>query len=301
MQRIALGILSLFLLAFASPAQEKKAAPGPAKLLDRVAVMGASVSAGFGLSKELEVATPLAKLFDAALIDPPTETQNLADNLFFLGPFYKGKELTDRAIKSDPTLVVAVDFLFWYGMYYRHQKPADRMAGLERGLKQLERLDCPVVVGDFPDIRRALKGKHEVTGRPVVFPSMIPAEETRAAMNTRVHAWAAKRKNVVLVPLSTFLDDLATGKPLVLPQDQAFAGKVEEILQVDLLHPKLRGTQALVLTILDKVAQSGLAIDRENIRWSMDDMAKKLWQLTEDKREKARASALRRKRLIENR
>ncbi|MEZ5974964.1 MAG: hypothetical protein R3E96_09030 [Planctomycetota bacterium] len=54
------SITSLLLLCSLLAGSPTAQTPAPrADLLDRVVVMGASVSAGFGLCKDLEVATPL--------------------------------------------------------------------------------------------------------------------------------------------------------------------------------------------------------------------------------------------------
>ncbi len=252
----------------------------PDALLDRVVVMGASVSAGFGLCKEIEVATPLARLVDSAIVHPKAPALHLGENLFFLSPEYTGKHLMDQAVASQPTLVIAVDFLFWYGMYWRLPDAEARMQALELGLAQLERLSCPVVIGDFPDIRRALQGRHEVTKRPVVFLSMIPSETSRAAMNARVNEWAQARENVAVVPLSAFLNELASDEPLILPGGQVLQGSIAEILQVDLLHPKLAGCQALVLVVFEAISRKDWGLDLSRIRWSFATMRENLWELT---------------------
>ncbi|HPF15812.1 MAG TPA: hypothetical protein PLJ12_16225, partial [Planctomycetota bacterium] len=71
MPSLLLALLCLFL----APTPQGDTKPTSPGLLDRVVVMGASVSAGFGLCKELEVATPLSVLVDSALVDAPHETQ----------------------------------------------------------------------------------------------------------------------------------------------------------------------------------------------------------------------------------
>ncbi|MCB9909700.1 MAG: hypothetical protein H6829_05465 [Planctomycetes bacterium] len=286
-----LALLCLFL----APTPQGDTKPTSPGLLDRVVVMGASVSAGFGLCKELEVATPLSVLVDAALVDAPHETQNLGENLLFLGPIYTGHYLAQQALEAKPTLLIAVDYLFWYGMFWRWDSGEERLAGLERGLKELERFDCPIVIGDFPDVRPALKGRHEVTKGPVIFPSMIPSEPVRQAMNDRVRAWAAAHDNVVLVSLADFLQQLSQGEAVPLPEGQSLQGTIPEILQVDLLHPRLAGCQALVLTIFDAVRKAGWGLDPARVRWSMAAFHEAVEARTQAKREAALASRERRR------
>ncbi|MEZ6003575.1 MAG: hypothetical protein R3F33_05250 [Planctomycetota bacterium] len=293
------SITSLLLLCSLLAGSPTAQTPAPrADLLDRVVVMGASVSAGFGLCKDLEVATPLADLWNAALVDEPRPALDLGQNLFFLNPVFTGARLAQTAAEAQPSLVIAVDFLFWYGMSFRwYGEESQRLVGLELGLKELEKLDCPLVIGDFPDVRRALHGTYEVTGRPVIFRSMIPEEETRAAMNERVRAWAAERPNVVLIPLAQILEDMATGQPMVLPGGQQLVGTPEEILQQDLLHPRLPATEGLVLKVLDALRESGLGLDPGRVFWSLEevhaalmkDLAPRLAQYEESQARRRRA------------
>lgn len=263
--------------------------PAPRALTERVVVMGASLSAGLGLCKELEVATPFARLVDAAWVDPQPETLNLGFNPFFLSPRYNGRMLMDQAVAHDPTLVIAADFLFWYGMSFHWDREQDRLQGLEAGLRELERLSCPIVIGDYPDIRRALQGRHEILKGPIVFPSMIPDESTRAAMNARVREWAAERDHVVLVPISEFLEALGQGEPMLLPHGQTLEGPMDRILQVDLLHPKLDACLALLVTVMDQIVRADWGLREDQVRWSLPALRAQVFRLTEPKREAALA------------
>ena len=283
-----LPLLTLLALVVWLPVQASQAKPVPKpQLTDRVVVMGASLSAGLGLCKELEVATPFARLVDAALPQRGTDTLNLGYNPFFLSPEHNGRFLMDQAVAYEPTLVFAADFLFWYGMSFRWRGPEDRLRGLEAGLKQLERLSCPIIIGDYPDVRRALNGRHEVLKGPIVFPSMIPDESTRAAMNQRVREWAAGRTNVLLVPISQYLQGFGEGTPMKLPKDQVLQGEIADVLQVDLLHPKLNACLALLLVSLERVQQAGWGLTDDQVRWSMPELKAEVLRLTEPKRQRA--------------
>ena len=276
------------------PASAQTSAP----LTDRVVVIGASLSAGFGLCKELEVATPLSVLVDAALVDDGrAPSLNLGNNLTFWNPMYTGRYMMDRAVAAEPTLVIATDFLFWYGMSFRWWREEDRLKGLEEGLRQLERLSCPIVIGDFPDVRRALNGRHEITKRPVVFPSMIPEETTRAAMNQRVREWAAERDQVVLMPLDRFLAALGNGQPMPLPKGQSLQGSIEDILQVDLLHPKLDACLALVLNVMDGLVKADVGLAEDRVRWSLTELREQVMRSTAPERAASLASRARRAKL----
>lgn len=126
--------------------------PQPTVLLDRVAVIGASATCGFGVQTAVEgpfgpttapadLATAIRAVFD---MHGPVNKQ--CSFFFFSNPMTVGPTLMDAALESDPTIVFALDYLFWYGYGSRdvHGQPiagneAARLELLEAGFKQLER------------------------------------------------------------------------------------------------------------------------------------------------------------------
>ena len=85
-----------------------------ARLFDRVAVLGASVSAGLAappVAASIKAGLPA----DAAVLD-------VASVLFFQDPFANGRAQVDAALAHRPTVVVALDFLFWFA--YADASPA---------------------------------------------------------------------------------------------------------------------------------------------------------------------------------
>ncbi len=91
--------------ATAPTAGPSPTSPPPAPgLLDRIAVLGASVSAGLAaqpVATSLRAGLPA----DAAVLDQ-------ASVLFFQDPFVNGRAQVDAALAHRPTLVLALDFLF---------------------------------------------------------------------------------------------------------------------------------------------------------------------------------------------
>src|SRR6185369_6728092 len=84
----------------------------------RVVVIGASASGGFVLSEPFGGATTtkckLNYYLDAALAAPHAPVKNLGTAMFFLNPDALGPQQVEAATNARPTLVVAVDFLFWF-------------------------------------------------------------------------------------------------------------------------------------------------------------------------------------------
>src|ERR1017187_3398512 len=84
----------------------------------RIVMIGASASAGVTLAEPFggtnTLKCRLNYYLDAAITAPHEPVTNLAHAMFFLQPEVAGQMQIDRAVKMQPTLVVAADFLFWF-------------------------------------------------------------------------------------------------------------------------------------------------------------------------------------------
>lgn len=242
----------------------------PGHLYDRIAVVGASVSDGFGVVVGDEVADgdPAASkstvksapasvnLSDVLRASVPTSpapiVHHYASGFFFSNPGSVGKSEIDRALGTKPTLVLAVDFLFWY-VYGTvavdgevMQDEAARVANLEAGLAQLDRVlatGVPVIIGDLPDMRDAI-------GR-MLSKNQVPAPETLEAANARITAWVATRPAVKLMQLRTLLAALKAGGALTVAGRAWDPTKLGALLQNDQLHPTFAGTVIIAAGLID--------------------------------------------------
>ncbi len=174
----------------------------PTQPFDRIALIGASVTWGFGNQIEIPLETythhepvDLADIIDVMILKDHEIVVSGGDVAFFRTPRTSGARLAAEAAEAEPTLVLALDFLFWYGYGNRgtdlksHTGADSRLAMLERGLKELDRFTCPVVVFDFPDMSPAIG--------IMLSSSQVPTPDELAALNTRLRDWAAERDNVV--------------------------------------------------------------------------------------------------------
>ena len=259
--RAALALCSVFVL-WLCPIAPAQAADAPAEpLTARIHVVGASLSAGTGNS--LELVTPkdvrFGRFLAAALPAEGVRVEDHGDMWFFMEPARKGEKQVDAALASSPTLVVALDFLFWYGYGDGFRSDDDRLANLERGLAQLDRFTCPIVIGDLPDIRVALGGKGPL-GTPLVTPEMIPREVALTRLNVRIAEWMAQRPRVAQVPLAPMLARMQAGQELTLRGNTWQPTAISEVLQGDLLHPTTRGTIWVTLATLDVLARSHASV-----------------------------------------
>ncbi len=228
----------------------------------RIVMVGASATAGFTETEPLGGPTTpqyhLSRYLDAALAVPHEPVRNFGDRLFFVQPETVGRYQIEQALKARPTLVVGVDFLFWF-CYGDGPAEKDRLQRFEKALNLLEAVPCPLVVGDIPDATGAAD--------TLLSADQIPRIETMSAANRRLREWAASRPRVVIVSLSGFMRTVMANQALTVRGYTLPEGKTRLLLQSDKLHPSPRGCSVLALAILDAFQSTRPAGSADQIRW----------------------------------
>lgn len=247
--------VAALLLAWLPLAQEPAAAaprePSPA--LEQVVVIGASLTTGFGLERTL------ADVLTASLADPHKPLASVGDLLMFTRPLRSGGEQLERALDAEPTLVIALDFLFWFG--YGTIGPdggpmaseAERLALLERGLALFAEYEGPLVLADFPDMSAAV-GK-------MITKEQQPAKATLAKLSERVRAFAAARPKTLVLPFSELVRTLKAEQDVHIGRHTYPRGS--RLLQPDELHPTLEGMVAVGQLVLDELVKAALVREDE--------------------------------------
>ncbi|MCA8970666.1 MAG: hypothetical protein KDC95_12810 [Planctomycetes bacterium] len=260
-------------LALSARAQDAVDEVSPAGPYERVVTMGASLTDGFANGM------PIATMLDKSIGVEHRHVERVSSNAFFTMPLKIGDQQLRRTLHLEPTCVIAVDFLFWYvyGATGRHiddlqRYPLDdeesrkrelralsdagpenlsrvaRLLTLERGLRELEKLRVPMVIGDIPDMTGAL---------PIMLPKhAIPSIDIQKAANERIHAWAKERKdNVLLFPLASRVLAMKQGK-MEIPatkSEPAVALEMQVALGRDRLHPSKIGALVFMSELIDEL------------------------------------------------
>lgn len=270
--------------------QDSRQASEGVSVFDRVAVVGASVSAGFGLDRETKVRTVLADIVELSLLAKHSKVENFATELFFMNAEGTGKSGVERALATKPTLLVAIDYLFWYG--YGGAKTEDaRLARLEKGLKNLDAFECPILLGDFPNMTQALEAPARMLTK-----AQVPAPETIVKLNERLSAWAKDKKNVILVPLADMCRRMQTNDALDIRDVHYAKGELKGLLQDDWLHTNVEGTSALWVLALDRLYAQKKDEKVADVRWVPKDIKADVLKAAADgriapKKSRARAGA----------
>jgi hypothetical protein len=223
-----------------------------AKTLERVAVTGASVTAGWG------VQTPpikgdfggypmnLKHIVDAMILTPHEEVAYFGDPMFFANPVVSGTEIIEKISAYDPTLIIAVDFLFWYA--YGNAGSGgeeDRIKKFNEGLSCLENVKSDLLIGNIPDVHKAI-------GR-VLSASHVPSAETIQKMNRMLNSWVLLHQNVTVLDVYTLYGALLDDAAIKTDTFTWPAGSQEKLLQKDMLHMTLEGTVAASLVVADAI------------------------------------------------
>jgi len=236
-----------------SPAPPAAATTAPTKAV-RVAVIGASASAGFGCvmreqrgDGDYALGFRLIDMLRLACPELEIVSTDMSSGFFFLAPVKNGATAATRAADFKPDCVIALDFLFWY--CYGDDAPsggrlndeAERLEKLELGLKELERFEVPVLVGDLPDMSPAV-GK-------MLAPAQMPAKETLAKANARFAEWAKGRANIRVLPLADMQRQLMEERALEIRGVRLESTKQAPLLQRDELHPAPHGMAGLACAV----------------------------------------------------
>jgi hypothetical protein len=210
----------------------------PALPLERIAVVGASMSAGFG-------GMPFGDAFANAA--PRSQIEAAANVMLFQDPIGESRLQIERAIAFRATTIVALDFLFWD--LYASPEPAWRDRALEAGLGELERARASgawILVGDIPHVTTA--------SELLLSKSNVPDAETLAAYNAKIAAWT-KRERVLYVPFASWAEPLAKDGDVELAPGERVPART--LVAPDGLHANELGVWAL-LDRLDKLIERAL-------------------------------------------
>ena len=205
----------------------------------------------------------LSRYLDAALLVPHMPVENLANSMFFIEAESAGRMQIDQALQLRPTLVIGLDFLFWF-CYGEGSTDHERLQRFERGLNLLENIKCPLVLGDIPDASSAANG--------MLGPEEIPSARAMTAANQRLKEWASKRPRVALLPLSAFMRTVMADQALTIHGRKLPAGQTRLLLQDDVLHPSPHGCAVLALAILDAFQSTHPVPTSGEVCWDLEEV-----------------------------
>jgi len=202
--------------------------------LRRVMVIGASMSAGFGGTRVDQLMTETIKA---------KHVMRASTSIFFSqSALLTGKRQLDDARAFKPTLVIALDFLFWYA--YVNASHAQRTQRVADALASLQNVPGRIILGDIADMRGA---NHQMLP-----PRMVPPRDQLAGFNKQIHAWAKGRTNVHIIPFSAWSAPLQSGGSVVVKAGTP-AIPATTLLAPDRLHPNAAGMRYIVRRLVENL------------------------------------------------
>lgn len=229
--------------SYPSKKQKSQSAVATSPAFQRVHVLGASVSEGFGTKKDFGKNVSIGNVLTHVL-GQGTKVTESASGYFFLDPVGTGKSQVEAAKSAKATMLFGVDFLFWYA-YGSRMNGDQRVERLETGLAELAKFEGPIVVGDIPHVEYALEGG-------MLMASQLPTLEDTQRCNHVLRKWARERGDVHIVPLAEFLEGIPD-KETVRVHGKLYEDPFLEFYQDDLLHANVPGTIAVTYLALDAV------------------------------------------------
>jgi len=224
--------------------------------LKRIGIMGASVSAGFGLEVNL------AAVIDEA-VKTPHEMIDTASNSFFFEPRAVGRKAIEQLRAQKATVAIGLDYFFWFS--YGVLGIEERFDLLKTGCALAGRLECPIVVGDIPDMSASVGS--------MLRAEQVPSRDELRALNKHLYAWAAERPHVHVIPLSAWIETLNNEKPIVVEGRQR-TFKPGELMQNDKLHANEKGLALLAIKCLEKLVVRYPTVDRRDLVLNLEALTK---------------------------
>jgi hypothetical protein len=235
--------------------------------LARIAMIGASVTSGYAsirlAGNSSEQLCRLNHYLDSAIVIPHEPVRSFSTPEFFLNAENSARKQIDSALQMQPTMVVGVDFLFWF-CYGDHLTEPQRLEKFDRVLKMLEAISCPLIVGDIPDASAATNDLLSV--------GEVPARSTMEEANRRLDAWASKHPQVSVLKLSALMRSTGTDEKIVLHDNAISMDQGQHGFQPDHLHLLPAGCAILTVAILDALPVMDVA---GQVRWDARDIERR--------------------------
>ena len=218
----------------------------------RPVIIGASVSDGYHHTETIggpkSEALALDLYLQKLLESPETKIINLSNRLCFFSPLVIAHKQIFDAQKNEPSIVIAIDQLFWH-LYGRYDNKEERLKTFQNALDNLSAIDCPLIIGNIPDASESI--------RKMLSVKQVPKIETINKANQILSKWVEKRiqnkQRTAIVDLSSFMKLCVANEEIKLSNVIYPAGTTRDFLQRDRLHPTPLGISAISRAVMDAV------------------------------------------------
>lgn len=218
-----------------------------------VVLLGASLTAGyagrpFSFDGDRNGTARLQRVVSGFWGDGQILVKDRSDMATFIDPLGKQSRRVQRVVGEHPDLVLAIDFMFWfgYGRALGEEREA-RLARQQEGFALLAEIECPILLGDYPDMRGA--------DARILRPSYVPNQEMLGELNRRLLAFVAEHENMHLFPLAEWVRRAINEGEDIDHGGRRLRVAPLALLQQDRLHANRLGMALLGLRIAERLGQ----------------------------------------------
>lgn len=233
-------------------------------VLGRPAFLGASVTAGVGTEVPIDpdqteygagAPVTMALAYDAVVTARTDTSLDFGDPDVYFDPMPTLQEQAAAAAARKPSIVIAIDWTFWplHQSFPTSLPEAERaslrLAAFDDALAELDRFECPVLVGDIPTMPEA---------RGVIGDDACPGDEVIAEANDRLRRWAAADPNRFVIPVGELIERTSAGTSSTVVGVELGSGPTRPMVQSDGLHATADGLVILASAAVSSLEQAGL-------------------------------------------
>ncbi|MCO6439252.1 MAG: SGNH/GDSL hydrolase family protein [Phycisphaerae bacterium] len=268
---VAVVIGAVFCMQARTGDVPQKTGAGPAgnhDLTRSIAVVGASVSAGYGLPAESS--TTLAEVVGAYV---GHRVQDFSTAAMFLDPAGCRVRQLGQVADAAPALVIGADFLFWDAYGDAQGEGETNLTLLDSALNELDMLlkrfgkRAPTfLLGDIPDV-----GPQSGLDR-----RFIPTKETLRLANDRIREFAETHPRVQIIPVARVyaVAQSPTGR-LSIGGHTWEGSQLSELFLPDALHLSREGLIVIGFLSLQQLIEDDL-IREDQVLASLEELRAKL-------------------------
>ena len=110
----------------------------------------------------------------------------------------------------------------------------------------------------------------------MIGPFHLPRADTRDELNRRLREWAAKKGNVIVLPLGEFTERVKRNENLEILGNRWTGEVMKALIDRDLLHTNLEGDVALTLFVADSLLKVNLGLERDDFVIDKDDVRQRV-------------------------
>ena len=187
----------------------------------------------------------------------------------------------EEAREQSPTLLIALDYLFWFGY---GKKGVNGTAPFRRERRDTTRdwnfwrSGWPNSIGSSARFSLAIFPTCPKPSATCLGLSQMPAPETLKALNTRLREWAGTHPNVTIVPVAGMIESMKMNSPFMAGRQQWVQDSHERFIQRDNLHPTLDGLIVFTQESMSRLVEADPMIEKDDFDFDIESVRNRIYE-----------------------